>query len=109
MTDIIERLRFDSARCEAQFSKGVATNILTGWHQGPDAKTPFDSLSASFTVNNGIAATSNLNFVSPVMQMKGAGVIDLPRQALNLKVSPTLTLAEAQGTARALVRKISLQ
>lgn len=25
--DIVERLRFDSARCEAQFSKGVASNI----------------------------------------------------------------------------------
>lgn len=25
--DIVERLRFDAARCEAQFSKGVATNI----------------------------------------------------------------------------------
>jgi hypothetical protein len=27
MSDILERLRFDSARCEATFSKGVATNI----------------------------------------------------------------------------------
>ena len=77
--------------------KGVANNILTGWRQGPDARTPFDSLSAGFTVNNGIAATNNLNFMSPVMSVKGAGIIDLPHQALNLKVSPTLTLAEAQG------------
>ncbi|MGE0005374.1 MAG: AsmA family protein [Parvibaculaceae bacterium] len=77
--------------------KGVAANILTGWRQGPDAKTPFDALSASFTVNKGIAATANLNFTSPVMTVKGGGTIDLPRQALNLKVSPTLTLAEAQG------------
>lgn len=77
--------------------KGVAANVLTGWQQGPDARTPFDSLSASFTVNNGIAATNSLNFVSPVMSVKGGGVIDLPHQALNLKVTPTLTLAEAQG------------
>jgi AsmA protein len=77
--------------------KGVAANILTGWRQGPDARTPFDSLSAGFTVNNGIAATNTLNFVSPVMSVKGGGIIDLPRQTLNLKVSPTLTLAEAQG------------
>lgn len=27
MGDIIERLRFDAARCELQFSKGVAGNI----------------------------------------------------------------------------------
>lgn len=27
MTDIVERLRFDEARCETQFSKGVAENI----------------------------------------------------------------------------------
>jgi AsmA protein len=78
--------------------KSVAANILTGWRQGPDAKTPFDSLSAGFTVNNGIAATNNLNFVSAVMSVKGAGVVDMPHQTLNLKVSPTLSLAQAQGT-----------
>ncbi len=27
MTDIVTRLRFDAARCEATFSKGVASNI----------------------------------------------------------------------------------
>lgn len=27
MIDIVERLRFDAARCEVQFSKGVAGNI----------------------------------------------------------------------------------
>lgn len=27
MSDLIERLRFDAARCEMQFSKGVAGNI----------------------------------------------------------------------------------
>jgi uncharacterized protein involved in outer membrane biogenesis len=78
-------------------AKDVATNILTGWRQGPDARTPFDSLSASFTVNNGIAATNTINFVSPVMAVKGGGIVDLPHQTLNLKVSPTLTLAETQG------------
>jgi AsmA protein len=77
--------------------KGVGTNILTGWRQGPDAKTPFDGLRASFKIVNGIAMTNDLNFASPVMSVAGSGVIDLPRQELNLKVSPTLTLAEAQG------------
>jgi hypothetical protein len=27
MIDIVERLQFDAARCEATFSKGVASNI----------------------------------------------------------------------------------
>ncbi len=27
MIDIVDRLRFDATRCEAQFSKGVAGNI----------------------------------------------------------------------------------
>lgn len=30
MTDIVERLKFDAVRCEATFSKGVATNIDDG-------------------------------------------------------------------------------
>lgn len=77
--------------------KSVGTNILTGWRQGPDAMTPFDSLRASFTVSNGIATTNDINFASPVLSLSGGGTIDLPREALNLKVSPTLTLAAAQG------------
>lgn len=77
--------------------KNVGTNILTGWRQGPDAKTPFDALRASFTISNGIASTNDINFTSPVLSLSGGGTIDLPRQALNLKVSPTLTLAAAQG------------
>ncbi|TMJ39559.1 MAG: AsmA family protein, partial [Alphaproteobacteria bacterium] len=77
--------------------KNVGTNILTGWRQGPGAKMPFDSLRASFTVSNGIASTNDINFASPVLSLRGGGVIDLPRQALNLKVNPTLTLAAAQG------------
>jgi AsmA protein len=76
--------------------KAVGTNILTGWRQGPDAKTPFDSLSAGFTVVNGIATTNDLNFTSPVLSVSGGGLVDLPRQSLNLKVNPTLTLAAAQ-------------
>lgn len=77
--------------------KNVGTNILTGWRQGSDAKTPFNSLSASFTIANGIATTNNLNFASSVMTVSGGGAIDLPRQALNLKVSPNLNLAQAPG------------
>lgn len=30
MIDIVDRLRFDAARCEAQFSRGVASNIDAG-------------------------------------------------------------------------------
>jgi hypothetical protein len=30
MIDIVDRLKFDATRCEAQFSKGVATNISEG-------------------------------------------------------------------------------
>ncbi len=77
--------------------KAVGTNILTGWRQGPDAKTPFDALSAGFTVVNGIATTNDLNFTSPVLSVSGGGLVDLPRQTLNLKVNPTLTLAAAQN------------
>lgn len=77
--------------------KAVGSNVLTGWRQAPDARTPFDSLSASFTLVNGIATTNDLNFTSPVLTVSGGGLVDLPRQALNLKVSPTLTLAAAQS------------
>lgn len=77
--------------------KTVGTNILTGWRQDADARTPFDGLSASFTVVNGIANSNDINFASPMLAVSGGGIIDLPRRTLNLKVSPTLTGAAAQG------------
>lgn len=77
--------------------KSLGTNILTGWRQDADAKTPFEALSASFTVVNGIANSNDINFASPVLTVSGGGLVDLPRQTLNLKVSPTLSGTAAQG------------
>jgi hypothetical protein len=51
MTDIVERLDFDAARCELQFSKGVAGNIK-------EAKAQIERLRA--TVNDQAATITDL-------------------------------------------------
>lgn len=50
-TDIVERLRFDAARCELQFSKGVAGNI-------DEAADEIERLRAALTTASGEAATA---------------------------------------------------
>ena len=68
----------------------VSNEILKGWNRDDRASTAFDALSATFTLADGIAETSNLIMASPALNFTGKGEIDLLRQAIDLKVDPQL-------------------
>jgi AsmA protein len=55
---------------------------------GDGAKTPFSRLGASFTIQNGLMRSDDIQLVSPVVQMNGRGVVDLPAHALELHFDP---------------------
>jgi len=74
----------------------VSNEILKGWNRDDRASTAFDALSATFTLADGIAETSNLIMASPALTFTGKGEIDLLRQAIDLKVDPQLA-AKADG------------
>jgi AsmA protein len=74
----------------------VSNEILKGWNRDDRASTAFDALSATFTLADGIAETSNLIMASPALNFTGKGEIDLLRQAIDLKVDPQLA-AKADG------------
>lgn len=76
----------------AAFGK-VSTAILEGWGRDERQRTSFDALSATFTISDGIAETSNLILSSPALTFTGKGEIDLLRQALDLKVDPQLAVS----------------
>ena len=59
-------------------------------------KTDFSELSASFTINRGIATNRDLTLKAPLLRLSGEGVIHLPDQTLNYLLRPTL-VATTQG------------
>jgi AsmA protein len=83
---------------KAAFGK-VASVILEGWGRDERAGTAFDALSATFTITDGIAATTNLTLTSPSLSITGKGEVDLLRQAIDLKVDPQFSSAAADTAA----------
>lgn len=81
----------------ATFGK-VSSAILNGWGQDSRHSTSFDALSATFTIADGIAETSNLILTSPALTFTGKGEVDLLRQAVDFKVDPQLALAPTEAT-----------
>jgi AsmA protein len=73
----------------AAFGK-VTSAILEGWGRDESHSTTFDALSATFTLADGIAQTSNLIMTGPSLTFSGKGEADLLRQAIDLKVDPQL-------------------
>jgi AsmA protein len=57
-------------------------------------------LAASFRIDKGLATTSDINLVGPLVKMTGAGTIDLAAKTVALRVEPKLVLTtEGQGRA----------
>ncbi|GLH81624.1 cell envelope biogenesis protein AsmA [Bradyrhizobium sp. SSBR45G] len=82
----------------AQMIRSLTTNPLSGWQDSQELTTDLTQLSASFQVERGQAATSDLNLVGPLVKVTGAGTIDLGNRALAMRVEPKLVMtSEGQG------------
>lgn len=75
--------------------------MINGLHQGriprlernKAERTSFKRLSASFTINDGIAENRDLRLESSLMQVTGAGVASLPSRTINYVAKPKLLAA----------------
>ena len=74
----------------AKLMRGVAKDILNGWHQSASDRTALAELSARFRIQNGVATTDNLQLAGPIVRVAGRGSVDLPRRMLEFKVDPQL-------------------
>jgi len=72
----------------ARVVQTALTGEIPGDVAGDAAKTPFSHLAASFTIQNGIMRTNDIQLVSPVVQMSGSGTVDLPARTLELHFDP---------------------
>ena len=69
----------------------MARNISTAFLD-PTAsqtqKTDFSELSGSYTIANGILSNRDLELISPLLRVSGAGVSNLPRRTLDYRITP---------------------
>lgn len=70
---------------------GVATtirNALRGELIAPEARTPFQGLSATFAIADGVLATDTLSFNTPDLRIPGLALIDVPNRRLDARLAP---------------------
>ncbi len=78
--------------------RSLTSGTLSGWQESRERTTDLSQLSASFRIENGQAATGDLNLVGPLVRVTGAGTVDLGAQSLALRVEPKLVMTtEGQG------------
>jgi AsmA protein len=75
---------------------GLAHGDLAGFRKSPSEKTDFSALGATFTVTNGVAQNQDLQLVSPMLRVTGAGTIHMPERTVDYTVKPKL-IASLQG------------
>ncbi|MEM1047206.1 MAG: AsmA family protein [Pseudomonadota bacterium] len=68
--------------------RGLSTDILNGWQQSAAEKTDFSSLSASFTITDGVAVNNDLSMIGPLVKVAGAGTTSMPPRTLAWRVEP---------------------
>jgi AsmA protein len=84
----------------AQMIRSLISSPLSGWQESRQQATDLSQLSASFRIDKGLATTTDLNLVGPLVRMTGGGTIDLPSKMLAFRVEPKLVMTtEGQGRA----------
>jgi AsmA protein len=78
----------------------LSNQTLQGWQDRETEKTAFGSLSATFRIGNGQAATDDVRLVGPLIAMTGRGSANLVNRTLDFRVDPKLVLVpQGQGSA----------
>lgn len=73
---------------------------IPGLRQGPGEKTAFSDLGGTFTIKNGVAQTSNLQMLSPLLKVSAAGNVDLARSTIDILAESEIVAGpEGEGGA----------
>jgi len=84
----------------AQMIRNLTTSPLSGWQESAELSTDLSQLSASFKIDRGLATTTDLDLVGPLVKMTGAGTVDLNTRQIGFRVEPQLVMTtEGQGRA----------
>jgi len=78
--------------------RSLTAKTLSGWQEADEQTTDLSQLSASFRIDRGLASTTDLNLIGPLVKMTGAGNVDLGNKTLAFRVEPKLVMTtEGQG------------
>jgi AsmA protein len=69
---------------------GNLQSALTSAASQKDQQTPFAEMDGTFTINNGIARNDDLRLKSPVLEVTGAGTVDLPKRTVDYRIEPKI-------------------
>jgi AsmA protein len=72
----------------------LSSKVLQGWGDVPEHLTAFNSMTASFAVEDGIAKSTDVKLESPVLTISGAGEVDMLRRAVDFKFDPELATGD---------------
>lgn len=76
--------------------RGVSKGDFSGLRTAPSEKTDFSKLTGNFTIANGVATNSDLQLISPLLRVTGAGAVQLPPRTIDYTVKPKL-VASLEG------------
>ena len=68
--------------------RGIKEGKFSGFKKSPAEKTDFSELSATFAIANGVAQNQDLQLVSPMLRVTGAGTVQLPQRTVDYTVKP---------------------
>ncbi len=72
--------------------------LAGGFKQDQAKKTNFTELGASFAVENGVAQTTDISLLGPLLRMDGSGKVDLADQTLDMHLNPRVVASlDGQG------------
>lgn len=82
-----------------QMMRSLSGSILSGWQTDVNEKTDFTAFGATFQIADGVATTSDLSLVGPLVRMSGTGNADLADKTLSFRVDPRIVASlEGQGS-----------
>jgi AsmA protein len=76
--------------------RGISRGDFSKLKAAPSEKTDFSELKATFQIKDGVAQNSDLQLVSPLLRVSGAGTVRLPERTLDYTVKPKL-VASLEG------------
>ena len=84
-----------------QMVRNLSVSTLLGWGEKDDAQsTDFSELSANFVVEKGVATTSDLKLVGPLVRVSGGGKTDIGQRTLDWRVEPQIVASlKGQGAS----------
>ncbi|TJV68372.1 MAG: AsmA family protein, partial [Mesorhizobium sp.] len=79
----------------AEVYNNLAGLLAGGFKQDQAKKTTFTEFGASFAIANGIAQTTDISLLGPLLRMDGSGTIDLADQTLDMRLNPRVVASLA--------------